>query len=551
MKNYINARIQAHNNLKIGGVFKHDFRIVQSRNQKNNNRNVCFDLRTNEYFGVRCLSKIEQSELSKDELLNYKNDRKKLLKFYNNQLENYKNDRSEHNELYKKRRKGEKIPSSTGTYAEGIFTFSEKIESDFNNNKLDLGKFFLSGVEAAKETCDYLGAELVSVVVHLDEKCPHVHYLFKNFDEEGRSLTYLDAMKKKGLKLEYLQDIATKHFKEDFGIERGISKEVKGKTRHQDTSDYYDKLLKAKNLELKEQDEKIKLQKEESKKLDDDNELKKEILNQFDEKIETTKHLRKSITESENLSNNQKKGFHNDVSEYQQKMRQARKILTSKDENKRILFNNFIKVIKSKEENKLPKFLVFEALKFFDEINDSIEDNELDEIVKNYDKVFDEVSSLKMTIRGMNEDIKELREVINNKNTTIGHINFQLEHIDSANEVKTQEATRTLRNELNDVKSTSKDKLEAKDETIEKQIKQIIKRKQIIKKYSENRKDSKIDLNSFKYENERLIEFLTKKGLLKEFRSVEDSASNRLDVIIDNDFSLSSIVIDNNKKTKK
>ncbi len=251
MKNYINSRIEGFNNLKIKGMYEHDLRTHLSRNQKNNKTNFCFDVESNEIIKVRYISRKDQENMSEDDLKTYKDDRKKLLNYYNKSLDKYSKHREEHNNLYKKRR-NQNLKDSTGSHAQGVLTFSEQIQHDFNNGKLDLNLFMKRGIAAANESCKYLGAELVNVTLHLDETTPHFHYTFKNFDENGKSLTHKANIKQKGLKLEYLQDIATKHFEKDFKIKRGIEKEFRGDIRHQKTTQYHEKKIYDLNLKVKE-----------------------------------------------------------------------------------------------------------------------------------------------------------------------------------------------------------------------------------------------------------------------------------------------------------
>lgn len=256
MKNFINSRIQGFNNNKIIGMIEHALRVVKSRNQRNSDMNYLYDIETNQTIKVVYLTKNEQSKLSDKDLANYKKDRKILLNYYNKMKSLYNEHRTQHNELHKARKRGENLKNGTGSWAEGVLTFSEQIQSDYNNNKLDINKFFKNGIKTIKETCEYLGAELINVTLHLDEKTPHFHYTFKSFDKKGMSLTHNSHFKRNNLSLSNLQDIAANGFK-DFGIQRGIEKAISGRTRHQKTIEYYEKLISEKNLELKEQQKKI------------------------------------------------------------------------------------------------------------------------------------------------------------------------------------------------------------------------------------------------------------------------------------------------------
>ena len=101
MNNYINSRIQAHNNLKIFNAIKHNLRHTQrSLSQENSNFNYIF------LDGKP--SKITSE--NKKEL-------------YTKISSEYKKDRSEHNEIYKKHNK-RNLRETCGSWGEGVFLTS-------------------------------------------------------------------------------------------------------------------------------------------------------------------------------------------------------------------------------------------------------------------------------------------------------------------------------------------------------------------------------------------------------------------------------------------
>lgn len=336
MKNYINSRIQAYNNLKINGALEHTLRIVDSRNAQNHKPNYVYDIETKQQIKVVYLKKKQLEQLPPDKQQQYLSDRKILLDYYNNLKDRYLKDRSEHNELFKERRK-KNIKDDCGSWGEGVFTFSEKIENDWKTGKLNVNDLFKIALNCAKETCEYMDADLKNIVVHLDEKNIHFQYFYKNFDDMGRSCTHSDNLLKKGKSKEFLQDIAAKHFGA-LGIERGLSKEVTGVTRHQKTAEYYSKLLHSKNLEVKEMNNILANKSQQLETLDSSlldldlqiNKIKEDKI-LIDLEIKDSKSLRDNIKNDINLSKNEKKGLYEDISKQQQKLRDLRKVYQNKE----------------------------------------------------------------------------------------------------------------------------------------------------------------------------------------------------------------------------
>ncbi|WP_151946583.1 hypothetical protein [Aliarcobacter butzleri] len=199
MNNYINSRIQAHNNLKIWNAIKHNLRYVQrSLSQlENNNFNYIFlDGKATK------ITKENKKEL------------------YTKISSEYKKDRSEHNEIYKKHNK-RNLRESCGSWGEGVFTFSEQLKEDLKNKKYSLNDLSKIALECLKDMEEHLGIKTKYMVLHLDEKTPHFQYFFTNFDNMGASITFKNRETKD---LSPLQDIAYKHFGK-LGMERGIKKD--------------------------------------------------------------------------------------------------------------------------------------------------------------------------------------------------------------------------------------------------------------------------------------------------------------------------------------
>ena len=228
MKNYINSRIQAHNNLKIFNAIKHNLRHTQnSLSQKNNHYNYIF---------------------LDGKSIKITNENKKNL--YLDITNDYRKDREEHNEIYKKNNK-RNLRESSGSWGEGVFTFSEQMKEDIKNKKYTFNDLSNIALECLKDYEEYLGIKTKFMILHLDEKTPHFQYFFTNFNDKGNSITNLN---KTTDRLSPLQDIAHKHFGK-LGIERGLKKDFTN-SKHMSAAKYWQTLgvnLKDKTLSLEEQ----------------------------------------------------------------------------------------------------------------------------------------------------------------------------------------------------------------------------------------------------------------------------------------------------------
>jgi len=220
-KNFINIRIQAHNNLKIYNSFKHNLRHTQkslsSKEDSKNNNYLFLDNKT-----------IEITNENKKEL-------------YNRISKDYQEDRKKHNELYKANFK-RNLREVKSTYCEGVFTFSEGLKIDLKNKKYTLNDLSKVALECLEDFAKQYKTKINYMVLHLDEKTPHFQFSFSNYDEKGFSISHKNREKEQ---LSQLQDLAFKHFSK-LGMERGIKKEFT-QNRHKSAKDYWNE----KSLELK------------------------------------------------------------------------------------------------------------------------------------------------------------------------------------------------------------------------------------------------------------------------------------------------------------
>ena len=228
MNNYINSRIQAHNNLKIFNAIKHNLRHTQrSLSQENSNFNYIF------LDG-------KPSKITSE-------NKKELYKKITSE---YKKDRAIHNELFLKN-KTRNLKDDSGSWGEGVFTFSDQLKEDIKNKKYTFNELSKIALECLKDYEEYLGIKTKYMVLHLDEKNPHFQYFFTNFNDNGASITHLN---KKAEQLSPLQDIAHKHFGK-LGIERGLKKDFTN-SKHMSAAKYWKTLemdLKNKTMSIQEQ----------------------------------------------------------------------------------------------------------------------------------------------------------------------------------------------------------------------------------------------------------------------------------------------------------
>lgn len=106
--------------------------------------------------------------------------------------------------------------------------FSDKLNAD------ETRRFF---EEATKYLTEFVGKEnVISAMVHMDEKTPHMHFLHVPVTKDGR-LCAKDIYTKAALKK--LQDELPKHLQKcGFQIERGVERQKGSAKKHLDTNEY-------------------------------------------------------------------------------------------------------------------------------------------------------------------------------------------------------------------------------------------------------------------------------------------------------------------------
>lgn len=102
----------------------------------------------------------------------------------------YKNEKYDKQKIYdlkkeQNKRSKRKIQKNTERFFSGIFSFSSDMSQDFKSNK----ELYNSCAENfCKELEAQYGFQICYAVNHLDEKTPHIHLLFDNIDNNGKSI---------------------------------------------------------------------------------------------------------------------------------------------------------------------------------------------------------------------------------------------------------------------------------------------------------------------------------------------------------------------------
>lgn len=416
MKNFINTRLQAHNNTKIMNNIKHNLRSIQSLNTDLNStsNNYCFindkTYKLNEENKIKLLQELKQQ---------------------------YKNDRLIHNEVFKKNNKRNLVDQ--GTWQEGVFTFSEQLVVDLKNGVYTLNDLSKVANDCLKDIAKAYGADIKAMFLHLDEKTPHFHFFITNFDKE-KGFSLFNHFKKKEF-LSGIQDIAAKHFSK-LGMERGLSKEITT-MNHKSINSYW----RDKNIQVKQQNQQLlngnkQLQKENDLLINHIN-RNNEILNilngnkinitneisNMDNKMKKSKELRKKVVKKTYMSNNKKKEIYKKIDNAQEQYRNNRKILVQQkneiEEQEKIIQNN-TNTIKTK------KTLDFQKLdiQFNNDINKIINSsktifgfdknnliNSIKEVLKKYTRYDILVNENEELIKEVTKQDTKIKTLVNRNDT--------------------------------------------------------------------------------------------------------------------------------------
>ena len=412
MKNFVQIRLETKNNsININNI-KHNLRKVKTENEINENNNILiFDNKT--------------FDNNKDIKKQYS----KINKIRNNFI-------NEHNEIYKSNNKGRKLPNYSGSISEGIITFSELInekqkESNFKHNFSSLVK------KSVNEVMKKLDATLIYISIHLDEKTPHCHFHYKNFDDKGKSIEYKNRNKET---LSNLQDTVGEVFN-DYGFKRGIKKDFTERN-HQKTKVFKDNQIKELNEnvnKLKNDNHNLQNKLDNSQKIIDKH--INEIKEMYKQSIVQTKELRKKVQNS-TLSNEDKKIEYSKISDYQKSLREEQKLFRKEMKSTMTDYNQ--KEINQKINQSFERFkslgskqLMFNNTTVFDNqpmetefknimkelTNFNIIDNENQRLEKENNKLKEENNNLQ---KNNTEELKKDLERTKNLNISLNNTNREL-----------------------------------------------------------------------------------------------------------------------------
>jgi hypothetical protein len=405
------------------------------------------------------------------EYSNSTEDREISKYMYKNFSKQYQEDRKEHNKLHKEHRHNRQVKPSFGSWGEMVFTFSEAIDHDLHN-KYSEEELIKIAHNCALELCKEMKTELRMMNIDFDEKRPHFQMFFKNFDEKGASIYYKHKTKEFMSKM---QDIAFKNFGK-LGMERGISKEIRAL---EDDSKKLAFDYKTTKQYYKEQE--IKARSVISDLVNDKNLILKDVNN--------LKNLRKEISNDVNLSNEEKKSKHKEISKLQKELRALNKENISKIKKLESFdlevdkdIDEILKYSKKRigyDDSKLKEILKF-TLKEYSNI--SIELDEKNALKQEYEALKAEFNKLKDDSIKKDLKIKDFEELDKEKTIYIKQLKAKDENNARFTNKEVAQVTIKYENEIQDLKS---DILDLKIK-FDKSIKENIKAKEIAKYIEEN-----------------------------------------------------------------
>ncbi len=328
MKNYVNVRIQSCSNSAIKARIKHNLRSIKTNNidttKKAEDRNIIL---INPDLDKHRQKTINQSDknLSKEIFVKAKS--------------MYDTDRQEHKTLYKANNP-QNLRETHSSWLEVVITFSEAIDTDLEN-KYSMNALITSAKQTVNNMAKALKTKALFLTLHLDEVRPHFHIFFKNYGDKGQSIMFENRTRDK---LSALQDIAYDSFKV-LGMQRGIKKSQQdcGVYDYQKTSTWKAKELykleNSKNEMIKTTNKMIVsqekvyshykdeiLEQEIAKEQNENDRTKLKSLFKTEQAsikmhIRQLKEERALVTEDVNLSKQEKKQLHTEISKKQNMLR--------------------------------------------------------------------------------------------------------------------------------------------------------------------------------------------------------------------------------------
>ncbi len=457
MNNYINVRVQGHNNKKLINTIKHNLRAISSLNQ---------DLNTNNSNYIMLDNKL------------IKLDKTNIKHIYKQLHTQYQNDRLIHNEIFKKHNK-RNLREEQGSWFEGVFTFSEQMKKDLKDKKYNMNDLIKVANESLKEIASTYGAEIKYMTLHLDETTPHFHFSLSNFDDRGLSL--YNQNKNRDF-LSNLQNIGFKHFSK-LGMDRGVSKDVSGVNHKNINKHWRDKNivekqinneLKKQNLSLKEINNKQQNSINELHSLSEtlNNEITslKNVISDNKTKINDLKIERETISKDTTLKTEEKKILYSEI--------------TSKQKELRDLNEDIKEVIKSKKDisndlNNDINSIVEQSVTLNKFVNVKILQQQIKKTLLKYLKLNTQLNELKEK----EEKIKNLENVVEKSDTYIQRLEKEVNSLNSLDKEKSdlikeymakeKEEKRFTNSEVATVTQKYENELKEKNQTIKQQKQKI------------------------------------------------------------------------------
>lgn len=429
MNNYINVRVQGHNNKKLINTIKHNLRAISSLNK---------DLNTNNSNYIMLDNKL------------IKLDKTNIKHIYKQLHTLYQNDRSEHNEIYKKHNK-RNLRENNGSWFEGVFTFSEQMKKDLKDKKYTMNDLVKVANDCLKEIASTYGAEIKYMTLHLDETSPHFHWSLNNFNDRGLSL--YNQNKNKDF-LSNLQNIGFKHFS-SLGMERGISKEINS-VNHKEINKYWrDKniVIKQENKELNNVNLSLKnMNKKEENNLNELQSLSLSLNNEITSlnndindnkiKINDLKIERETISKDNTKSKEEKKILYSEITLKQKELRE--------------LNEDIKEVIKSKKEvsndlNNDINYIVEQSVTFNKFVNVEKLQQHIRKILLKYLKLNTQLNELKEK----EERIKNLENVVQKSDVYISKLEKEVQSLNELDKIKSDEIKKYQQREKEEKRFTN------------------------------------------------------------------------------------------------
>ena len=401
MATFVNIHIEKKHDKQL----RHDTRVDQVDNVKNDNNNIYFDHNFNrvEFNHLNQDLKFEYFEKVKQDLIDFKNE----IRVDNaNHIKNYNE-----NKKPEEKRKRSSFQAHTVLMNSTLLSFSTHMQKDYYENQ-DL--FLKKLKELMADFEKTYNTKITNSSIHLDETTPHVHFDFLNYDFKNHTTLKRNLTKQN---LRKMQDLAGKYF-EDFGVgyKRGIPVEI----------------TNAKHLNTKQMRSAEKFQKDITKKLDStDVDLNQLLKLRKDKRIETKKLLnREDINNNKIILTELTKKINNE----RKIIKELKKIITKTiDKNTGFFKPNINEIVKD----------IHKVLK----TNDSIKLlNDISQITTGLKTDDKKITEKELEIKELNKIIKEKNKELNYKNDEINSI--KKTHKNEIDSLK-NEIDRSKKNEKN------------------------------------------------------------------------------------------------------